>query len=724
MCRSLLQGCALFAIAIALAASPATAGGDLGDLGSVQRWKKLEVDLAGPTSVGLSDSANPFSIEVTATFSGPGGSFAVPAFYAGDGAGGMDGEVWRARFSPNAVGAWTFTTSSTDPILDGYSATFQVFDTAFCDPLDPGELPDFTCTGRLVYVDDYYLRFSDGTFWVKGGVDDPEDFLAPDQNAGFDTKLEAIQYLAAERLNSLYFMTNNTGGDRDNVWPWVEKRESEHFDIAKLDGWDLILDDLQDSGIVLHLVFENDSAWTGFNRDLYYRQMVARFGHYNGLIWNLSEEYNENYTADQIKTFAQMLTDLDPYGHPLTVHHQGSTSRWDPFYGDDRFDLTSFHTSAKPQNALAISARQQSETAGRPIPIGFDETGDYTGTRDANRHLVWSIYLGGGNYEIHTRPLVDYRDWQLYFRDLVRARVFLEALPFWQMLPSNQLLTSGTGYLLSKAGYVYVCYLPSGGSIDLDLSSNTNVFDATWFNPRTGDSTEIGPVTGGATLPFTAPDDLDWTLLLVRQGTGVNTAPVALDQSLKTDANTALPFGLSFDDPDGPGPYHFTVEQPPIFGDLSEIDSLGVVTYTPNTDFRGLDEARWTVSDALATSNTGIVAIQVGNQPPEAFDKLWVTTVGTSVLIHLTATDLEEDPLTYSVIDPPVSGSLSSDDGDYALIYTPMPGFEADDAFTFRAADPWSESNEATVTVSVRQPELFEDAFESGDTSAWSLIVE
>ena len=72
----------------------------------------------------------------------------------------------------------------------------------------------------------------------------------------------------------------------------------------------------------------------------------------------------------------------------------------------------------------------------------------------------------------------------------------LEALPFWQMVPSNQLLTSGTGYVLSKAGHVYVCYLPGGGSIDLDLTSNTNVFEATWFNPRTGDSTEIGPVTG------------------------------------------------------------------------------------------------------------------------------------------------------------------------------------------------------------------------------------
>lgn len=721
-----LQRCLFLALTsgLGLMAATAEAGSDLGDVGTVQKWEKLEVELQGPTSVGLSDTSNPFLIEVTATFSGPGGSFAVPAFYSGDGAGGMDGDVWVARFSPNAVGNWTMSTSSLDPILDGYSATFQVEDTATCDPREPGELPDFFCTGRLLYAADFYLQFADGTYWLKGGVDDPEDFLAPGENAGFPTKAEAIQYLSNERLSSLYFMTDNTGGDRDNVWPWVEKRDSEHFDIAKLDGWDLILDDLQRHGIVLHLVLENDSGWTGFNRDLYYRQMVARFGHYNGLIWNLSEEYNENYTADQMKAFAQLLSDLDAYDHPLTVHHQGSTSKWDPFYGDDRFDLTSFHTSGNPQNAAAIAARQKSETAGRPIPVSFDETGDFTGTQDGNRHLVWSIFLGGGIYEIHTRPLADYRDWQAYFRDLVRARTFLEALPFWQMVPSNQLLTSGTGYVLSKAGHFYVCYLPSGGSIDLDLSSNTNVFEATWFNPRTADSTEIGPVTGGAILSFTAPDTLDWTLLLVKDGTGPNVAPVALNQGLETDADTPLPFALSFDDPDGPGPYGFTVAQQPAFGGLSEIDSLGVVTYTPDTDYNGPDEFRWTVGDAIATSNTATATIRVGNQPPEAFDKSMVATVNTPVLIHLVATDFEEDPLTYSVVDPPVSGSLSSDDGDYALIYTPLPGFEGEDTFTYRAQDQLSESNEATVRISVRQPELFEDAFETGDTSAWSLIVE
>ena len=99
-----LQRCLFLALTLGLMALTAEAGSDLGDVGTVQKWEKLEVELQGPTSVGLSDTSNPFLIEVTATFSGPGGSFTVPAFYSGDGAGGMDGDVWMARFSANAVG--------------------------------------------------------------------------------------------------------------------------------------------------------------------------------------------------------------------------------------------------------------------------------------------------------------------------------------------------------------------------------------------------------------------------------------------------------------------------------------------------------------------------------------------------------------------------------------------------------------------------------------------
>ena len=85
-------------------------------------------------------------------------------------------------------------------------------------------------------------------------------------------------------------MLNNIGGDGNNVWPWVgtspgeAQANQERFDLGKLKEWENLFSHIQAKGIVLHLIFEDDSGWTGFNRMLYYRQMIARFGHHNGLI--------------------------------------------------------------------------------------------------------------------------------------------------------------------------------------------------------------------------------------------------------------------------------------------------------------------------------------------------------------------------------------------------------------------------------------------------------
>ncbi|MCJ7695082.1 MAG: DUF5060 domain-containing protein, partial [Anaerolineaceae bacterium] len=354
---------------------------------SFSLYQSVEFVLTGPNSIGMG-TPNPFQIEVEITLSGPGGqTYTVPGFFDGDGNGGMDGSTWKVRFNPDVPGSWTFISSSVEPLLDGHIGTFNVIDDRVCQTYQPGGLPEFDCVGRLEHTGDHYLRFSNGTYWLKGGEDDPEDFLAPGINAGFSNKYQAIDYLASQGANSLYMMLNNVGGDGNNVWPWVGATSSEaqnnheRFDLVKLTEWEDLFAYLQSRGMVLHLVFEDDSGWTGFNHALFYRQMIARFGHHKGLIWNISEEYNENYTADQVKAFAQLVRDLDPYEHPITVHLFGSLDNWLPFVGDDRFDMTSFQTEKTPVNSEAAAWFDQVENSGRIIPISFDETGQI-GTLD------------------------------------------------------------------------------------------------------------------------------------------------------------------------------------------------------------------------------------------------------------------------------------------------------------------------------------------------------
>ena len=112
-------------------------------------------------------------------FTSPGGqTFLVPAFYDGDGSGGLDGDVWRVRFSPDSVGLWSYVSSSSEPLLDGKTGSFEVVAPSGCGSYAAGGLPDLGCVGRLEYVGGHYLKFANGPYWLKGGVDEPESFLA------------------------------------------------------------------------------------------------------------------------------------------------------------------------------------------------------------------------------------------------------------------------------------------------------------------------------------------------------------------------------------------------------------------------------------------------------------------------------------------------------------------------------------------------------------------
>ena len=98
------------------------------------------------------------------------------------------------------------------------------------------------------------------------------------------------------------------------------------FDCSKLDQWEIVFSHMDRLGLVLHVVTqetENDQRSRrrrarAAQRKLYYRELIARFGHHPALVWNLGEE-NTNTDA-QRKAFARYIHDLDPYDHPIVVH--------------------------------------------------------------------------------------------------------------------------------------------------------------------------------------------------------------------------------------------------------------------------------------------------------------------------------------------------------------------------------------------------------------------
>lgn len=102
-----------------------------------------------------------------------------------------------------------------------------------------------------------------------------------------------------------------------------------------------------------------------------------------------------------------------------------------------------------------------------------------------------------------------------------------ENIPFPEMKNADELIGNGkhdnSRYCLAKSGDLYLVYLPSGGSTDLDLSSASGTFSVRWFDPRHGgEMTEgsVNSVDGGGTVSLGTPPEApkeDW-LIVVRKG--------------------------------------------------------------------------------------------------------------------------------------------------------------------------------------------------------------
>jgi hypothetical protein len=142
----------------------------------------------------------------------------------------------------------------------------------------------------------------------------------------------------------------------------------------------------------------------------------------------------------------------------------------------------------------------------------------------------------------------------------------------------------------------------------------------------------------------------------------------------------------------------------------------GGFTYQPHE--RGApDSFRYKLSDGRADSATATVFINAGggNTPPAAHDQVVDVPVNTATPITLSASDAENDPLTYAIVSPPAHGALSGSAPD--VVYTPARDYVGDDSFTFKANDGAEDSNVATVGLVVagsgenRAPVAADDAY-------------
>ncbi len=180
----------------------------------------------------------------------------------------------------------------------------------------------------------------------------------------------------------------------------------------------------------------------------------------------------------------------------------------------------------------------------------------------------------------------------------------------------------------------------------------------------------------------------------------VNDAPVADNKNILTNENTAVDVILTATDPEN-DPLTYAVVTNPSHGTLSGTPPN--LAYTPAANYSGADSFTYKVTDnGGAESNIATVSITVNpvNDAPVADNKNILTNENTAVDVTLTATDPENDPLTYSVVTNPSHGTISGTPPN--SIYTPAANYSGADSFTYKAIDNGgAESNIATVSITV-----------------------
>jgi hypothetical protein len=93
---------------------------------------------------------------------------------------------------------------------------------------------------------------------------------------------------------------------------------------------------------------------------------------------------------------------------------------------------------------------------------------------------------------------------------------------------------------------------------------------------------------------------------------------------------------------------------------------------------------------------------KAGNSPPVANNQAVNVVKNTATPITLTATDADNNPLTYTIVTQPAHGTLSpTTPGGPSRTYTPTTDYVGPDSFTFKANDGTVDSNTATVSITV-----------------------
>ncbi|HDZ5419363.1 TPA: tandem-95 repeat protein, partial [Vibrio harveyi] len=234
---------------------------------------------------------------------------------------------------------------------------------------------------------------------------------------------------------------------------------------------------------------------------------------------------------------------------------------------------------------------------------------------------------------------------------------------------------------------------------------------------------------GDATISYTISDgQLTDDATVAVTVNPVNDAPVAVDDTVATDEDTAVTIDVLANDRD-PENDQLTITNasvPAEQGIVTIVD--GKLVFTPAENFNGDATISYTISDGQLT-NDATVAVTVNpvNDAPVAVNDAVSTDEDTAVTIDVLANDSdpENDTLTITAASVPAEqGTVTIVDGK--LVFTPAENFNGDATISYTISDG-QLTDDATVAVTVNPvndaPVAVDDTVTTDEDTAVTIDV-
>jgi CshA-type fibril repeat protein len=240
---------------------------------------------------------------------------------------------------------------------------------------------------------------------------------------------------------------------------------------------------------------------------------------------------------------------------------------------------------------------------------------------------------------------------------------------------------------------------------------------------------------GTSTASYTVEDDLNTTSNAATITVTVDPIPpVATDDSTSTTFETAvsIPVLINDYDPTGDTLVISSVTQP--LGGTVSFTPQGLMTYTPQPGFFGLDTFTYTLENSTGETAIATVSVTVGaagatSHSPVAVADAGTTVQDTPVTVSVLPNDydLDASPLTPILVDAATTqgGTASLNDNgtpgdpsDDTIDYTPAPGFIGTDTFSYTIENGNGSTDTAIVAIEVTELGANPRATAAGDAAS------